>query len=67
LCANILAVQGDGDDPRFGHALGGVQDESGADLLLLKQQLALTVEERFLRLEQHQEFVSELRGAANRR
>jgi hypothetical protein len=38
---------------RFGHDLAQVQDENGVDLLLLKRQLELTVEERLLRLEQH--------------
>lgn len=60
-------MQDERDDPRFGQPFGTVQDESGVDLLLLKQQLALSVEERFLRLEQHQAFVSELQGAANGR
>jgi hypothetical protein len=51
-------------DIRFGHDLEDVQDENGVDLLLLKRQLALSVEERFRRLEQHAEFVAELRDAA---
>lgn len=54
-------------DVRFGHDLSQVQDDNGVDLLLLKRQLLLSVEERFLRLEQHQEFVEELRGAVTRR
>ena len=54
------------DDPRFGHVPSSVQDENGVDLLSLKQQLALSVEERFLLLEQHQRFVRELQGAADR-
>jgi hypothetical protein len=45
-------------DVRFGHDLAQVQDENGVDLLLLKRQLELTVEERLLRLEQHQQFVA---------
>jgi hypothetical protein len=54
-------------DLRYGHDLRQVQDENGTDLLLLKQSLNLSVEERLLRLEQGQEFLSELRGSARRR
>lgn len=51
---------------RYGHDLGHVQDDSGVDLLLLKKQLELSVEERFLRLEQHIEFVRQLQGTARK-
>ncbi len=54
-------------DIRFGHDLADVQDENGVDLLLLKAQLELSVEERFRRLEQHAQFVTELRGTATER
>ena len=50
-------------DPRYGHGLSQVQDEAGVDLLLLKRQLELSVEERLLRLEQQIEFARELQGA----
>ncbi len=53
-------------DVRFGHDLTQVQDESGVDLLQLKKQLQLSVEERFVNLEKQIEFVRELRGAARR-
>ena len=52
-------------DVRYGHDLQQVQDETGVDLLALKKQLELSVEERFLRLGEHMAFVRELRGAAN--
>lgn len=39
------------EDVRFGHDLSQVQDESGVDLLQLKKQLELSVEERFVNLE----------------
>lgn len=50
---------------RFGHDLSQVQDESGVDLLQLKKQLELSVEERFTNLENQLKFVSELRGSAS--
>lgn len=53
-------------DLRYGHDLETVQDENGVDLLLLREQLKLTVEERFRRLEQHAAFVEGLRGSAAR-
>ena len=53
-------------DVRFGHDLRAVQDHNGVDLLLLKRQLALTVEERLIELERQIEFASEIRGAAQR-
>ena len=59
--------QGEGDrDPRYGHDLGAVQNADGVDLLLLREQLSLSVEERFRRLERQLEFLLELKGAANR-
>ena len=54
------------EDPRYGHDLQQVQDANGVDLLLLKRQLELSVEERLLNLERHLEFVQELQGAARR-
>lgn len=51
-------------DVRFGHDLKEVQNESGVDLLLLQQQRALSVEERFQNLERQLEFLSELRNSA---
>lgn len=51
-------------DVRFGHDLNQVQDESGVDLLQLRKQLELSVEERFTNLENQLKFMSELRGAA---
>ncbi len=54
------------DDVRYGHDLSRVQDENGVDLLLLKKQLALSLEERFARLEQHTAFIRELQGTARR-
>jgi hypothetical protein len=53
-------------DVRFGHDLSEVQDHAGVDLLALKKQLALSVEERFANLEQQLSFLLELRGAARR-
>lgn len=53
-------------DVRFGHDLTQVQDEAGVDLLLLKKQLSLSVEERLLNLERQLEFVLQLQGAAKR-
>lgn len=54
------------EDVRFGHDLSQVQDESGVDLLQLKKQLELSVEERFLNLEKQLEFLRELQGSAVR-
>jgi hypothetical protein len=53
-------------DVRFGHDLKEVQNESGVDLLLHRQQRALTVEQRFLNLEKQLEFLEELRKSASR-
>lgn len=53
-------------DVRFGHDLKQVQDESGVDLLQLKKQLELSVEERFVNLENQLEFMRELQGSAGR-
>jgi len=53
-------------DVRFGHDLKQVQDESGVDLLQLKKQLKLSVEERFNNLSNQLEFVRELQGSAKR-
>lgn len=53
-------------DVRYGADLSQIQDESGVDLLLLRSQLKLTVEERLLNLERQQRFVAELQGAAKR-
>lgn len=39
-------------DLRFGHDLSQIQDENGVDLALLRANLALTVEERLLALEE---------------
>jgi hypothetical protein len=50
-------------DVRFGHDLKEVQNESGVDLLLLQQQRALSVEQRFLNLEKQLEFLDELRNS----
>lgn len=52
-------------DVRFGHDVNAIQDEAGVDLLQLRAQLALSVEERFLRLEAQLEFLQELQGSAN--
>lgn len=54
------------NDARYGADLSQIQDEAGVDLLLLRAQLKLSVEERLLNLEKQQRFVAELRGAANR-
>ena len=54
-------------DVRYGHDLSEVQDENGVDLLLLKRQLSLSVEERLLRLERQLEFARELRDAMSAR
>lgn len=56
----------DESDVRFGHDLRRVQDASGVDLLLLKKQLELSVEQRLLNLEEHLKFVNELKGSARR-
>ncbi len=53
-------------DARYGADLSQVQDESGVDLLLLRAQLKLTVEERLLNLEEQQRFVAEIQGTAKR-
>ena len=53
-------------DVRFGALPRDVQDESGVDLLQLKKQLKLSVEERLLNLERQIEFARELRGSARR-
>lgn len=50
-----------GRDVRFGHDLSRVQDENGVDLLLLEQNLALSVEERLLVLEDFIRFADEVR------
>lgn len=52
-------------DVRVGHDLEQVQDESGVDLLQLKKQLELSVEERFTNLENQLKFVRELQGSAS--
>jgi hypothetical protein len=59
-------VHEDKKDIRFGHNLAEVQDASGVDLLLLKKQLELSVEERFSNLERQLTFVHELLGSAYR-
>jgi hypothetical protein len=53
-------------DVRFGHDLSLVQDHAGVDLLALKKQLQLSVEERFVNLERQLSFLEQLRGAARR-
>jgi hypothetical protein len=53
-------------DPRYGHDLSAVQNAEGVDLLLLREQLSIPIEERFRRLERQLEFLLELKGAANR-
>ena len=53
-------------DVRFGHDLTQVQDDNGVDLIQLRKQLELSVEERLLNLEKQQEFALELQGSANR-
>jgi hypothetical protein len=53
-------------DLRYGHDLSVVQNAEGVDLLLLREQLSIPVEERFRRLERQLEFLLELKGAANR-
>lgn len=47
-------------DIRFGHDLRHVQDENGVDLLLIKQNLKLSVEERLLALEDFVRFADEV-------
>jgi hypothetical protein len=53
-------------DPRYGHDLNAVQNAEGVDLLLLREQLSIPIEERFRRLERQLDFLLELKGAANR-
>ncbi len=53
-------------DVRYGHDLDRVQDEAGVDLLLLKKQLQLSVEERLLNLEKQLASARELLGSARR-
>ena len=53
-------------DVRFGHDLKEVQDEAGVDVLQLKKQLGLSVEERFRNLENQLKFMRELQGSAKR-
>jgi hypothetical protein len=48
-------------DVRFGHDLTLVQDENGVDLTLLRANLALTVEQRLLALQDLNLFVSDVR------
>jgi len=48
-------------DLRFGHDLSQIQDENGVDLALLRANLALTVEERLLALEQMIRFAESVR------
>ena len=55
-----------GEDPRFGRDPGAIQNADGVDLLSLREQLSLSVEERFVRLERQLSFLLELRGAAKR-
>lgn len=62
----MLTMSGAETDVRFGHDLKQVQDESGVDLLQLKKQLQLSVEERFANLETQLRFVRELQGSASR-
>ncbi len=47
-------------DVRYGHDLRKVQDENGVDLLLLQQNLTLSVEERLLALEDFLRFADEV-------
>jgi Tfp pilus assembly protein PilO len=58
--------KGEDQDVRFGHDLAQVQDHAGVDLLALKKQLELSVEERFSNLERQLSFIEELRGSAAR-
>lgn len=54
-------------DLRYGHDLSQVQDENGVDLSLLLANLALTVEERLLALQDFVEFADNLsRGSQAR-
>ena len=48
-------------DLRFGHDLSQIQDENGVDLALLRANLALTVEERLLALEEMIRFAESVR------
>lgn len=48
-------------DVRFGHDLRQVQDEQGVDLALLQANLALSVEERLLALEESVRFAESVR------
>lgn len=48
-------------DLRFGHDLLQIQDENGVDLALLRANLALTVEERLLALEEMIRFAQSVR------
>jgi hypothetical protein len=59
-------VHNDERDNRFGHNLAEVQDASGVDLLSLKKQLGLPLEERFTNLEKQLSFLHELQGSAQR-
>lgn len=55
-----------GDRPQSPRHLSEVQDENGTDLSLLRQNLRLSVEERFVRLQEQQRQVESLRGSAKR-
>jgi hypothetical protein len=48
-------------DLRFGHDLSQIQDENGVDLALLRANLALTVEQRLLALEEMIRFAKSVR------
>lgn len=65
--ARLPGMKPTAPDVRFGHDVKNhVQDAHGVDILQLREQLKLSVEERFRRLQQHAEFVERLRGAARR-
>jgi hypothetical protein len=50
-------------DIRFGHDLNRLQDQNGVDLSLLKANLAQSVEERLLALEDYTRFAEAVRPA----
>lgn len=60
-------MERDALDIRFGHDLGQVQDENGVDLLQLRANLELTVEQRLLGLENYLRFVEALHPFSDRR
>ena len=64
--ASIGRMTARGDEPQSPQHLSEVQDENGTDLSLLRESLRLSVEERFVRLEEQQRQLESLRGSAKR-